>query len=62
MSHCYYCRDTATTTAGGRDVCDDCKTAYERQIANAVRSLLDEAADEIVCAVQFLVDEVEVAK
>jgi hypothetical protein len=62
MSHCHYCRDAATTTAGGRDVCDDCQAAYERQIANAVRSLLDEAADEIVCAVRFLLDEVEVAK
>jgi hypothetical protein len=28
---CYYCRDAATTTAGGRDVCDDCQAAYERQ-------------------------------
>jgi hypothetical protein len=59
---CHYCRDAATTIAGGRDVCDDCKTEYERQIAKVVRSLLDEAADEIACAVQFLVDEVEVAK
>jgi hypothetical protein len=59
---CYYCRDAATTTAGGRHVCDDCQAAYERQIANAVRSLLDEAADEITCAVQFLLDEVEVTR
>jgi hypothetical protein len=59
---CHYCRDAATTTAGGRDVCDDCKTAYERQIANAVRSLLDEAADEISCAVRLLVDEAEAAR
>ena len=59
---CHYCRDAATTIAGGRDVCDDCKTAYERQIENVVRSLLDEAADEITCAVRFLVDEIEVAK
>jgi hypothetical protein len=29
---CHYCRDAATTTAGGRHVCDDCKTAYERQV------------------------------
>jgi hypothetical protein len=62
MSHCHYCRDAATATAGGRDVCDDCKTAYERQIANAVRSLLDETADEIACAVRLLLDEVEVVK
>jgi hypothetical protein len=59
---CHYCRDAATTTAGGRDVCDDCQAAYERQIANAVRSLLDEAADEISCAVRFLLDEVEAVK
>ena len=32
MILCYYCRDTAATTAGGRDVCDDCREAYERQI------------------------------
>jgi hypothetical protein len=31
MSHCHYCRDAASTTAGGRDVCDDCREAYERQ-------------------------------
>ena len=62
MSHCHYCRDAAITTAGGRDVCDDCREAYERQIANVVRSLLDETADEIACAVRLLLDEVEVAK
>jgi hypothetical protein len=62
MIDCHYCRDAATTTAGGRDVCDDCQAAYERQIANVVRCLLDEAADEITCAVRLLVDEVEVAK
>jgi hypothetical protein len=49
---CHYCRDAATTTAGGRDVCDDCQAAYERQIENVVRSLLDEAADEVSCAVR----------
>jgi len=27
---CHYCRDAATTTAGGRDVCDDCCKGYER--------------------------------
>jgi transposase-like protein len=59
---CHYCRDAATTTAGGRYVCDDCREAYERQIANVVRSLLDETADEIACAVRLLLDEVEVAK
>jgi hypothetical protein len=59
---CHYCRDAATTTAGGRDVCDDCKTAYDRQIEDVVRSLLGEAADEITCAVRFLLDEVEVVK
>jgi hypothetical protein len=32
MILCYYCRDAATTTAGGRDVCDDCRAAYERQV------------------------------
>ena len=26
---CYYCRDAATTIAGGRDVCDDCQAAYD---------------------------------
>jgi hypothetical protein len=31
---CYYCRDAATTTAGGRDVCDDCRAAYEQQVTN----------------------------
>ena len=62
MSHCHYCRDAAATTAGGRDVCDDCQAAYERQIEKVVRSLLDEAADEIACAVRLLVDEVEVAR
>jgi len=32
MSRCHYCRDAATTTAGGRDVCGDCRAAYERQV------------------------------
>jgi len=34
MSHCHYCRDAATTTAGGRDVCDDCQAAYERVVGD----------------------------
>ena len=29
---CHYCRDTATTTAGGRDVCDDCRATWERVV------------------------------
>jgi hypothetical protein len=108
MSHCHYCRDAATTTAGGRDVCDDCKAAYDQRIAKQIedaKAMKSKAirggtiragrgwveyeargrtytastpprlwrllcrvgvdrvtADEIVCAVQFLVDEVEVAK
>jgi hypothetical protein len=62
MIACHYCRDAATTTAGGRDVCNDCQAAYERQIANVVRCLLDEAADEISCAVRLLIDEVEAVK
>jgi hypothetical protein len=26
---CHYCRDAATTTAGGRDVCDDCRRTWD---------------------------------
>jgi hypothetical protein len=26
---CHYCRDAATTTAGGRDVCDDCRRIWD---------------------------------
>ena len=105
---CHYCRDAATTTAGGRDVCDDCQAAYDCLVAKqieesktvkskAIRSGIIRAgrgwceyeargrvyhattpsrlwrmlcrvgvdpiaADEISCAVRFLVDEVEVAK
>jgi hypothetical protein len=108
MSHCHYCRDAATTTAGSRDVCDDCKAAYDQRIAKqieeakavkskAIRDGIIRAgrgwceyeargrvyhattpsrlwrmlcrvgvdrvtADEIACAVRFLLDEVEVAK
>jgi hypothetical protein len=29
MTTCYYCRDAATTTAGGRDVCDDCRRIWD---------------------------------
>lgn len=32
MTVCYYCLDIATTTAGGRNVCDDCREAYERVV------------------------------
>jgi hypothetical protein len=59
---CHYCRDAATTTAGGRDVCDDCQAAYEQQIENAVRLLIDEAADEISFAARFLIQQVEKAR
>lgn len=27
---CHYCSDAATTIAGGRDVCDDCRKGYQR--------------------------------
>jgi len=33
MILCYYCRYAATTTAGGRHVCNDCKAAYEQQVS-----------------------------
>jgi hypothetical protein len=105
---CHYCRDAATTTAGFRDVCDDCRAAYDCLIAKqieeakavkskAIRNGIIRAgrgwveyeargrvyhattpsrlwrllcrvgvdpitADEITCAVRFLVDEVEVAR
>ena len=29
MIHCYYCRDAATTTAGDRNVCDDCRRIWD---------------------------------
>jgi hypothetical protein len=29
MTTCHYCRDAATTTAGGRDVCDDCRRIWD---------------------------------
>jgi len=32
MNICHYCRDAATTTAGGRDVCDDCRETWERVV------------------------------
>ena len=105
---CHYCRDAATTTAGTRSVCDDCKTAYDQRIAKqieeakavkskAIRLGIIRAgrgwveyeargrvyhattpsrlwrmlcrvgvdpvtADEISCAVRFLLDEAEVTR
>jgi hypothetical protein len=32
MNLCHYCRDAVTTTAGGRDACDDCRATYERVV------------------------------
>ena len=52
MSHCHYCRDAAITTAGGRDVCDDCCEAYERVVserAAAAKKRLRKLDEESKC-------------